>query len=445
MTVAIVPDVFADPPPGLPQLGYSNAVEEAESACIGIALAFPERIDEAALKPGEFFSPLWQAVWAMLCQLRDAGEAIDPLIVAAKLEPKVTLANLARALELSFGRELIGDYAEIVRGASITRRVALALSGTLARAKSGELTDSALLDEAMRAIAAVDVGDVTIGETMPAITRRAVGEYLEAADAHRHGRAVFAGVATGIALLDESIGGLQRGMVTIVAARPRMGKSTLGLAFADNVSATGAGVHVFSLEDTARSYHDRAIARLSGVSGQRLRAGIADRRELDLAIAAAEVIRSRKNWFVDDRSGLSAEDVVRCVRRKRRELDTQVVVLDYISKLRLPRANSVHDAMAAVSKVLADAARQDGLVYVVLSQLNRECEKRDDKRPLLNDLRAGGTLEEDSRCVLMLYRDSLYNPHANPNQIEILVRKNSHGESDGTIVANWSGSGFRIW
>lgn len=430
-------------------LGFSLAVEEAELACVGIALVFPDRIDEVSLRPGEFFSPRMQVVWSVLLELRSAGEAIDPLIVVARIEAKgikaITLADLSGVVARSFERELIADYADIVRRASVTRRCVVALDEVLTKGKAGKLADSELLDEAIRSISAVDVGDEAIGETMPVITGRAFREYQEAVEARKRGEGALAGVATGIEALDRYIGGLQRGMVTIVAARPRMGKSTFGLAIADNVSATGAGVHVFSLEDTASSYHDRAIARLSGVSGQKLRAGEVNVGDLARVGKAAEILHKRKSWFVDDRAGLSAEDVVRCVRRKRRELGTEVVIVDYISKLKLPRASNVHDAMAVVSNVLANAARQDGLVYVVLSQLNRECEKRDDKRPMLGDLRASGALEEDSRCVLMLYRDSLYNPRADPGQIEILVRKNSHGESDGTVFANWSGSGFRIW
>lgn len=436
--------------PPAKQLGYGPVVEEAEVACVAIAMVFPDRIDEVSLKPEEFYSPRCQWVWRVLLELREAGEkVVDDLVIAAKLEARgitaISIADLAGMVGRGFSRSLLGHYAEIVRRASITRRCAVALSETLQRAESGDLADTALLDEAQRALATVEVGDAGIGESMATISRRAAREYLEAAAAHERGETVAPGIATGVESLDAMLGGLQRGMVTIVAARPRMGKSTFGLAIADNVSARGLGVHVFSLEDTATSYHDRAVGRLSGISGQRLRHGSAAAHELRAALQASEAIAKRKNWFVDQRAGLSADDIVRCVRRKRRELGTEVVIVDYVQKLRMPRAGNDHTAMALVSNALANAARQDGIAYVVLSQLNRDCEKRDDKRPLLGDLRASGSLEEDSRCVLMLYRDSIYNPNANPNQIEILVRKNSHGESDGTIVANWSGAGFRVW
>ena len=150
------------------------------------------------------------------------------------------------------------------------------------------------------------------------------------------------------------------------------------------------------------------------------------------------------NWRVDSRSGLTAEEIVRSVRRHKRKNGTKLVIVDYIQLIAWPKyARTPHDALTQIITVLANAAKADGISYVVMSQLNRGVEQRDDKRPLLSDLRESGSLEERSKCVLALYRPNYYDPNADPTLAQILVLKNSNGQT-GTVDATWDGPTMKL-
>jgi replicative DNA helicase len=116
----------------------------------------------------------------------------------------------------------------------------------------------------------------------------------------------------------------------------------------------------------------------------------------------------RKGWLVDGRSGVTADEIVRSVRRRKRENNTRIVIVDYIQLVKRPARMSPHEALSEIITTLADAAKQDGIAYVVMSQLNRELEKREDKRPQMSDLRESGSLEERAKCIVGVYRGSAY-------------------------------------
>jgi replicative DNA helicase len=241
-----------------------------------------------------------------------------------------------------------------------------------------------------------------------------------------------------------------------------MGKSSMGLAVADGSSAKGYGVHLFSLEDTEESYADRTLARTSGVFAETLRnADLSIGQCKDISIAISK-LRGRR-WIVDGRSGITAEEIVRSVRRHRRANNTCVVIVDYVQLVKRPPRMSPHEALSEIITTLADAAKADRMSYVVMSQLNRQIESRQDKRPQLSDLRESGSLEERSKCVIGMYRGSVYgdpvegidwspdwegrkylpdkDEHA--AQVQLCVLKNSNGRT-GTSFATWNGPTTRI-
>jgi replicative DNA helicase len=177
----------------------------------------------------------------------------------------------------------------------------------------------------------------------------------------------------------------------------------------------------------------------------------------------------RNSWLFDDRSGITADEIVRSVRRRKKDNRTKVVIVDYIQLVRKPHPRmSSHEALGETITTLADAAKQDGIAYVVMSQLNRELEKRDDKRPLLADLRESGSLEERSKCVVALYRGCVYGEpkrdidfdcecpqntkshYCKPpsesefeSRVELHILKNSNGRT-GKVTAHWHGPTTRM-
>jgi replicative DNA helicase len=249
------------------------------------------------------------------------------------------------------------------------------------------------------------------------------------------------------------IGGYQIGIVTIIAARPGMGKSSLLRVALNAATKAGLGGHTFSVEDLRERFADRTLSSEANVPAENLRTCSLNRGQMeDVGHAVARLFR-RTNWLVDDRP-LTAMDAVRSWRRHGEKNATKVVAVDYLQRLRKRdyRMSDLEHVSESMD-VLADAAKVDKVVCLVGSQLNRECEKRDNKRPQLSDMRAGGPIEEIAKCVIGLYRGSRYGPPIEgedyepghrptddewESTIELLLLKNSDGK-EGRVLARWSG------
>ena len=350
------------------------------------------------------------------------------------------------------------EYVRQIRNSSLGRKVRTALSDLLERADA--LDGAELLSMAMAVLSRIDEDQPdTTTAIMQLITRR-FKQLEQIARERDAGVRTMTGFPTGVAKLDEKIGGWQPGIVTIVAARPGAGKSSLGLATADACSAAGFGAHLFSLEDTEDAYADRAISRTSSVPAEKLRNANLNRGDFSDLTRAHAGMKGRR-WLVDGRSGITADEIVRGVRRHRKANNTRVAIVDYVQLVKHPMRRprlSMHEALGEIITTLADAAKHDRIAYVVMSQLNRDVEKRQDKRPQLADLRESGSLEERAKCVIGLYRGAMYgdpikgidwNPgweghgyspgaHEHAAQVQLLVLKNSNGRT-GTVFAHWDG------
>jgi replicative DNA helicase len=428
-----------------------QALVDAERSIVGAVFLQPDLVEAVALEPEQFFDPRCRYVWAAFRELQSAATPIDTvttesaLAAASKLDAVGGASHLAELAMLVPTTSNVEHYVAIVRDAAMKRAVSLAISDVLVRIKSGSVSGEEALSEALAALSRIDGEQpddaVSIGE----LVKQRMPEIEEAMRQGSSGGRVIAGISTGIDRLDATIGGLQLGIVTIGCGRPGSGKSAAGLAVTDAATLAGDGVHVFSLEDPRRSYVDRGLSRQSRVPAERLRNGDVRRGDQTPLVLAANELYRRKGWLVDDRSGISAEEVVRSVRRRRRENGTRVVIVDYLQLLRRPRDSySVHDAISQNVHTLADAAKADDMAYLVFSQLNRELEKREDKRPRLSDLRESGTIEERAKCVLGFHRPRMYDDAADEHLIEIHVLKNSNGESGIWVEARWDGPTTRI-
>lgn len=347
------------------------------------------------------------------------------------------------------------EYARRLKDISLRKRVLDGLANICADAqRDPDLRGAELLTMALAAVSRLDAEQPEDARTIGDIVKKRCKELEQ----YKNG--VLPGYPTGIALLNEKLGGWQPGIVSIVAARPAMGKSSLGLATADACSAAGVGVHLFSLEDTESAYADRALSRTSSVPAEKMRNADLQRSDIADIADALRMLGRRQGWLVDSRSGVTAEEIVRSVRRRKKENGTRVVIVDYVQLVRRPPRMSPHEALSEIVTTFADAAKQDGLAYVVMSQLNRELEKREDKRPQLSDLRESGSLEERSKCVVGIYRGSVYGK-AKPDidydpktqsapdgeqfakQVQLIVLKNSNGRT-GKITASWHGPTTRM-
>jgi replicative DNA helicase len=261
-------------------------------------------------------------------------------------------------------------------------------------------------------------------------------------------------------------------VVNLLAARPAMGKSATALAGAEAAAEAGHGVHVFSLEDSWRAYADRNLARRSGVAAERIRQADLQRQDLGPLAAAVAQLKRHDRWILDERGGLSAQEIIRSVRRHRERLQTRLVVVDYVQLVRRTPRLDENAALDEIVTAFAAAAKDDGgrIAWLVLSQLNRKVEDRSDKRPQLADLRGSGALEERCKVAVGQYRGAYYGgdpvkdvdydcscigktpasacPHRPSEsdferQMQLILLKNNNGQT-GRVFATWSGPTMEI-
>lgn len=436
-----------------------QALRDLEASILGAILIRPETLVELPrLETDDFLDLRHRAVFSAMRNLEAANTPIDVITVEAELSKA---AEGGGSVDVSFlgtlalnvpTAENALEYARQVREASLSRKVTGALDGVLAQGKREVLTGGELLSAALASLSRIDEDQPDDATSISALVSRRLKQLEMIA-----GSQEMTGFPTGVAALDEKIGGVQPGIVTIVAARPAMGKSALGLSIADGSSSAGFGVHLFSLEDTEEAYADRTLSRGSEVPAEAIRNAKMERGQLDKVTWAISKLRGRR-WLVDGRSGITADEIVRSVRRHRRANETRVVIVDYIQLVKRPPRMSPHEALGEIITTLADAAKADRMAYVVMSQLSRSIESRQDKRPQLQDLRESGSLEERSKCVVGLYRGAYYgepirdidwnpewkshnhepDPDEHAAQVQLCVIKNSNGRT-GVAWGHWHG------
>ena len=439
----------------------NSTLLQIEMSVLGAVLLRPENLavlpdlewrDFANLKP--------RAVYAAMRNLEAKGTPIDVTTIG----DEITRTGQIDAVGWDFLGQCVLSvptidnaihYAKMLKDYGLRRRLLEKLGEVLEFGKQPGTTGAELLTMAMAGMSSLDAEQPEGASSIGDVVKRRFEQLAQIALEREKGNITLTGFPTGVDVLDEKIGGWQPGIVSIVAARPGMGKSALALATADAASSKGFGVHLFSLEDTESSYADRAMSRTSGVPAEALRNSDLNRGQIVDLTHTVVKLKKRAGWIVDGRSGVSAQEIVRSVRRHKRTNGTKIVLVDYIQLVaRAPRMSG-HEALSESITAFADAAKQDGIAYVVMSQLNREIEKRDDKRPQLSDLRESGSLEERAKCVVGLYRGSVYGQKPKrgvdypqdghePSQVEFeaqaqcIVLKNSNGRT-GTVRCAWNG------
>ena len=254
------------------------------------------------------------------------------------------------------------------------------------------------------------------------------------------------GLSTGLSAVDQKITGLNKSDLILLAARPGMGKTSFALNIALNVAkSTNMTVAVFSLEMSREQLATRLLSSEACVENYRLKTG--SLRETDWEkIAGAATILNKVDIRIDDNPMLSVADM----NAKCRRLDNLgLVVIDYLQLMTSAGGSrgggeSRQQVVSDMSRMLKIMAKELNIPVICLSQLSRANEKRDDKRPMLSDLRESGAIEQDADIVLFLYRDDYYNEDSEKHNIaECIVAKNRHGETS-VVRLGWDGAHTRF-
>ena len=417
---------------------------EGEQAVLGSML-----IDEGCVKdvmdklvPSDFYlrqnREIFEAIYSMFSYARP----VDGITVAEELrkngtyDEQTTRRYLAELMEITPTSANVMEYVKIVRDKALLRGVAIAASEITAMVQEGIGTASDTLDAAEQKIFAVRRGQsaqdmVPISRVLPDVLER-LGEMTESQD---H----MPGLSSGFSAVDAKITGLNKSDLLLLAARPGMGKTSFALNIALNVARSSRKtVAVFSLEMSAEQLVTRILSGEALVENYRLRTG--NLRETDWQkIAAAASVLNQLDIRVDDNPMLSAADM----NAKCRRLDNLgLVVIDYLQLMtsagdKSNRGENRQQVVSDISRMMKIMAKELNVPVICLSQLSRANEKRDDKRPMLSDLRESGAIEQDADIVMFLYRDDYYNEDSEKHNIaECIIAKNRHGET-GKVELRW--------
>ncbi|MCI9588007.1 MAG: replicative DNA helicase [Oscillospiraceae bacterium] len=417
---------------------------DAEQAVLGSMLIDATCVKDVMdkLQPEDFYLRQNREIFETIYTMFSYSRPIDGLTVAEEMQkngvydPQTTRSYLAQLMEVTPTSANAMEYAAIVRDKALLRSIASAAGEITAMVQEGTGEARTTLEAAEQKIYAIRRGRsaqdmVHIGQVLTGV--------LDHLNELSSGQVGLPGLSTGLSAVDSKIHGLNKSDLILVAARPGMGKTSLALNFALNVGkACQKTVAVFSLEMSKEQLATRLLSAEAFVSNQKLITG--NLSETDwVRIAQSANALNQTDIRIDDNPLLTVADMnAKC----RRMENLGLVIIDYLQLMTSAGGKGYagenrQQAVSDISRMLKIMAKELEVPVVCLSQLSRANEKREDKRPMLSDLRESGAIEQDADIVLFLYRDDYYNEDSEKRNIaECIVAKNRHGET-GKVELKW--------
>ena len=402
---------------------------EIEQALIVAAVLDNDAAMTVNVGPEHFSTETGAAIWQRIVTNLTMGNAADGVTLQSDLTDPSHLQAFAQAMTTSASPSNIKHYADLVREHHRRRTIRNAAKAAIdGEDVSADQMAAKLMTTLLEADNPERKADYSAKELM--------AKTIERIDSASVGTAL--GMPTGWRSLDEKLGGWHKGDLTIVAGRPGMGKSVFGMNAAEQAARNGAKVGFISTEMDAVSLGMRLAASSAGLSITDLRRGQVDTDGWSKLASASNGIANLP-MRVLEASGWSMGQIIRqCHAWKRYGLD--LVVIDYLQRTRPDIKSDRQDLM--VGRMAQDCktmATQLEIPVLLLSQLSRGLENRQDKRPQLSDLRESGQIEQEADNVIMLYRDAVYDETSNDEDGEILVEKQRQGPI-GAIEMRWDGA-----
>jgi len=415
----------------------------AEQSVLGGMLLSKDAIADVveSLHGTDFYRPAHQTVFDVILDLYGRGEPADAITVAAELTKRGDIARVGGAAYLHTMMSSVptaanaGYYAKIVAEKAILRR--LVEAGTrivqLGYAGSGGEVDD-IVDRAQAAIYDVTERRTTEDYSILESLLQPTMDEIEASGQRGGG---MTGVPTGFADLDSLTNGLHPGQLVVIAGRPAMGKSTLGLDIARSASIKHQQTSVlFSLEMSKHEITMRLLSAEARIPLQYMRTGrMGDDDWVKLTRRLGEMASAP--LYIDDSPNLTMMEIRAKSRRLKQRHDLRLVVVDYLQLMSShSRVENRQQEVSQISRSLKLLAKELEVPVIALSQLNRGAEQRTDKKPQLSDLRESGAIEQDADVVILLHREDVYereSPRA--GEADLIVAKHRNGPTDTLVVA----------
>lgn len=420
--------------------------KEAEQAVLGSVFLNPQKLVEVAefVTAEDFYIRAHRLIFAAMSALSDRDEAIDVVTVQDYLDAHNQLDDIGGVgyvVELADAVPTAANavyYAKIVAEKAQVRRLIATAESIAARGYDEQADVPALLETASDEI-------LTVADTTKRSGFRHIKDVLNATvsqiDKLYQNDSEITGLPTGFKDLDKITTGLHDGELVIIAARPAVGKTAFALNIAQNVGTkTGKTVAIFSLEMGAEQLVSRMLCAEGSIDANHLRTGQLDEQEWESLVVAMGSL-SQADIFIDDTPGIRMAQIRSSCLKLQQEHDLGLVVVDYLQLIEGSGENRQQE-VSAISRAMKKLAKELGVPVIALSQLSRGVEQRQDKRPVLSDIRESGSIEQDADIVAFLYREDYYRSDddsddedqgdQNVGPVEVIIEKNRSG-ARGTV------------
>lgn len=415
---------------------------EAEQAVLGSIVIDPACVPTVLgmLSPDDFYIDVHKMIYETVVAMFTMGKKIDYVTILDEIKVsgnkgKVDRDFFLKLVETTPTSANVEQYADIVRGKSMLRDLQSVSSEIMELTKNEQEDPQNVAELAEQKVYSVRQGREIKGLIS---LKSAIKDVYDTLDELALHPGQIPGVTTGFSSIDNFIGGLNKGELVLLAARPAMGKTSMVLNMATSAArSSGKTVVIFQLEMSKEQLATRMLSSEALVDSKKLRMGTLDEKDW-IKIAGASEKLSKLSIMIDDNSAISISEMKAKCRRLGDRLG--LVVIDYLQLMQGSRRteNRVQE-VSEISRGLKIMAKELNVPVLCCSQLSRASESRKDKRPMLSDLRESGAIEQDADIVMFLYRDDYYDPeNGKKNVAECIIAKNRHGEI-GTVELQWLG------
>lgn len=405
---------------------------EAELCTLGSLLLDNSVIDELSvfLVPDDFFRDSHQLLYRSILELHSEGSPADPMTVVDYLERRGLLGDIGgdRAIRSALDAPPHAGnavyYAQIVRQKAISRRLIDQANATIRECYSNTYTADELQELAESRIYAIGDAQFSGGVSC---SSEALDEF--AARLERRMMGEVTGLSSGIKVLDSITDGFQPGSLTIIGARPSMGKTALVLNIVDHVAVKLAvGVLFVSMEMSRGDLLERMVCTRAEVDSKSVRNAFVLKDEQIRQIREASSVLRDHQFDIDDGGGQTVGKICANARRLKARHGIGLVVVDYLQLIEGDQAGeSRQEQIGKISRRLKQLAMELDIPVIGISQLNRQAEAREDHRPRMSDLRESGAIEQDADVVMLLHRPEYYDENDYPGLAELDIAKNRNG------------------
>lgn len=371
----------------------------------------------------DFYDGRHGKIFSAMNALYSAHEPIDEITVTSRLNDSGELQSvggphlLAELADIAISPTHVGHYADLVRDKSDARLFIEACSSAADNVYACNGSEQDAIETGQQDIFGVVARTVKVG---PQSLQQTMGKTLDDIQAEK-----LPGLKTGFSDIDNLLISMEPGDLIIIAARPSMGKTALGVQVAKNIAETGNGVLLFSLEMGTDQLNQRLLALQSGVRFENIRRRRLVPRDWDALTRAADHL-STLPLYIDDEAGLHHLQIRSRARKLASREGLGAIVVDYL-QLAHGSGESREQEIAQIAGGLKKLAKELKVPVIALSQLNRKVEERTNKIPMLSDLRESGAIEQDADVIIFIYREKVYDKKSTNNTAKIVVAKQRNG------------------